>query len=337
MLHENGGVITPASMLPTLWVEVRLHIEDEMEEKYIAADDGHRIFLRIWRAENTRATVHINHGMAEHSARYQEFAEKLCAIGCTVYAQDHRGHGYTKEDDEKGWFAERDGWKRVAEDAWEVDKAITIDFPGVPHILFGHSMGSFIARTCLALHSDAYAAAIICGTGASQGLAGRIGRLIALHHAGKFGSKMPDQTMEKLAFGSYAGHFPGEGEYGWLSRDRNEVRKYEDDPLCGFTCSSSFYADLIEGSFTANDKKLAAAIRKDIPILIISGEDDPVGGYGKGVRKVFRLYKDAGIANVRMKLFPKDRHEILNELDKADVMECIVSFIESVLGEEDGR
>ena len=308
-----------------------------MEERYLTSDDGHRIFLRVWNAEKVRATVHINHGMAEHSARYDELALRLNAAGCTVYAQDHRGHGHTKEEDEKGWFAERGGWKRVSDDAWAVDEAIEQEHPGIPHMLFGHSMGSFIARTCLALHSEAYAAVIICGTGASQGIAGSLGKRIAERHARRFGSRMPDPAMEKLAFGSYARHFPGEGAFGWLSRNREEVRKYEEDPLCGFTCSSRFYADLIEGSATANSRKLAAGIRKDIPMLLISGEDDPVGGYGRGVRKVERLYRKAGLKDVRMRLFPSDRHEILNELDKDDVIACMIGFIDSVLGEYDGR
>ncbi len=302
-----------------------------MEERYLTADDGHRIFLRVWTAENPVAVVHINHGMAEHSLRYDAFAKYLNSNGLTVYAQDHRGHGFTKEEDEKGWFAESDGWKRICRDAWFVDEYIIREYPHLPLILFGHSMGSFVARTCLADHSDSYKAAIICGTGGSQGLVGRIGHFIASRRARKGSGKMPDEFMQRLAFGSFAKHFPGEGETGWLSKDKEEVRKYNEDPLCGFVCSSQFYADLIEGSFTANNADRAAQIRKDIPLLIISGTDDPVGDYGKGVRKVYRMYKNAGIENITLRLFDKDRHEILNETDRDDVMKCIVAFIRSVL------
>ena len=305
-----------------------------MEERYLIAEDGHRLFLRIWRAENTIATVHINHGMAEHSLRYREFAEYLNGFGITVYAQDHRGHGLTKAEDEKGWFAEVGGWDRVADDAWFIDKHIASDYPGVPHILFGHSMGSFVARTCLSLHSDAYDAVIICGTGASQGLIGRIGKKLAEIHVRKRGSKMPDQDMHKLAFGGFTKHFGSSDETIWLSRDEDEREKYRRDPLCGFVCSSQFYADLIEGSFRANDRNLASRIRKDIPMLIISGSEDPVGDYGRGVRKVAKLYRDAGLSDVRLKLFEGDRHEILNEKDRDDVMKTISDFILSVIKEE---
>ncbi len=272
--------------------------------------------------------------MAEHSLRYSRFAEYLNKLGFVVYAQDHRGHGLTKEEDEKGWFAESGGWRRVAEDAWIVDKAITNDYPELPHFLFGHSMGSFVTRTCLALHSKSYDAVIICGTGASQGIVGKVGYKIARKRARKNGSRMPDELLDKLAFGSYNKHFPGEGKSAWLSKDKDEVRKYDEDPLCGFICSSQFYADLIEGSFTANDKHLASAIRKDIPMLIISGRDDPVGDYGRGVEKVCRMYKKAGLKDVRLRLFDGDRHEILNETDKEEVMKTISDFLLSVLKDE---
>ena len=305
-----------------------------MEERYLTADDGHRIFLRVWKADNAIATVHINHGMAEHSLRYQPFAQYLNALGFSVYAQDHRGHGFTKEEDEKGWFSEHGGWRTVADDAWLVDKAITLEYPSLPHILFGHSMGSFVARTCLSEHSSAYSAAVICGTGASQGIVGKVGKRIAEHRARKYGSKLPDAFMQRLAFGSYVKHFPGEGETGWLSKDKEEVRKYDEDPLCGFICSSQFYADLIEGSFTANDIKRARMIRKDIPVLIVSGTDDPVGDYGKGVEKVYRMYRKAGLENVTLHLFEGDRHEILNETDRDNVMKVISDFMVSVLKDE---
>ncbi len=309
-----------------------------MEERYLTADDGHRIFLRTWRVEKPRAVVHINHGMAEHGLRYDAFARYLNSFCISVYAQDHRGHGFTKEEDEKGWFADEDGWQRICQDAWFVDQVIEKENPGIPLILFGHSMGSFVARTCLSDHSDSYYAAIICGTGASQGLIGHIGHALAAFRAKRSVSRVPDEFMNRLAFGSYVKHFAGEGETGWLSKDREEVRKYDEDPLCGFVCTSSFYADLIEGSFTANDKNRAARIRKDIPLLLISGRDDPVGGYGKGVERVYRMYRKAGLERVTLRLFDNDRHEILNETDRDDVMKCISSFILSVLeGNDAGK
>ena len=307
-----------------------------MEERYLKGSDGHRIFLRVWPVENPKATVHINHGMAEHSARYAQFAEYLNSFGYSVYAQDHRGHGYTKEEDEKGWFAEHEGWRTVLDDAFFIDKLISQENPYIPHILFGHSMGSFIFRCVLSEHSDAFSAAIFCGTGASQGLIGRIGQKIARHNAKKNG-RMPDKMMDNLAFSSFGKRFKGEGDYAWVTADKDEHQKYIDDPLCGFVCSSSFYSDLIELSFRANDKNLATGIKKDIPILLISGTEDPVGGYGKGIERVRKLYLDSGIRKVEMKLFPNGRHEILNEPEREEVMKTISDFIGKVIGEDDGR
>ena len=301
-----------------------------MEERTLTLQDGHPLFFRVWNADDAKATLHILHGMAEHSARYDRFARYMNSLGFTVYAQDHRGHGCTKAEDEKGWFADKDGWKIVCEDSWTLDKLISQEHPYLPHFLMGHSMGSFMARSVLAMHSGAFSAVIIMGTGASQGIIGKAGRMIAKHDAAVSGGRMPDERMNVLAFGSYAKHFPGEGNFGWLTKDKAEVRKYEDDPLCGFTCSSAFFCDLLDGIEMANDRKLAENIRKDIPMLIISGEDDPVGGYGKGVRKVYKLYKDAGL-NPRLRLFPGDRHELLNETDRDAVMEEIGSFAKDAL------
>ena len=306
-----------------------------MEQRKLMLSDGHELFYRVWDVPEAKATLHINHGMAEHSLRYSRFAKYLNSLGIAVYAQDHRGHGLTKAEDEKGWFAEKDGWRLVVDDSWELDKAISNDYPQLPHILFGHSMGSFIARVVLSEHSAAFFAVIICGTGASQGLIGKFGKALASRHSRKLGSKMPDQTFERIAFGSYTRHFPGEGNFGWLSRDKEEVRKYEDDPLCGFTCSSGFYCDLLTLIEKANDATMISSIRKDIPIMLISGDKDPVGGYGKGVMKVHRLYKKAGIHDVRLVLLPDDRHEILNELDRDVVEKTMGAFILETIGEHD--
>ena len=138
-----------------------------------------------------------------------------------------------------------------------------------------------------------------------------------------------------LSFSSYGRHFPGEGRWAWLTKDKSAQEKYENDILCGFTCSSSFYIDLLTGIEIANDRKLNAQIRKDLPMLIISGEEDPVGNYGKGVRKVFNMYRDLGLENVLLRLFKSDRHEILNETDKDDVMKEIGRFCLDVMDKLD--
>ncbi len=305
-----------------------------MEERWLKMKDGKRLFYRVWKADNTKATIHINHGMAEHSLRYDKFARFLNEHGYTVFAQDHRGHGRTKEgDDEEGWFADKDGWRLICSDSYALDRHIMKEYPGVPHFIFGHSMGSFLTRTNIALHSSDYRAAVIMGTGASKGIVSRVGKRIALRRCKKYGSKHKDEFLNNLAFGSYLRKFDHkrEGIYCWLSSDRDEVKKYEDDPDCGYICSSAFYHDLIEGLETANDRELIKRIRKDLPIMFLSGDKDPVGGYSKGVLKAQSLYKESGIKDVRIKLYKDGRHEILNDVMRDEVMDDVLKFYEEFL------
>ena len=301
-----------------------------MKEERITLRDGKRMFFRVWEAENPIATVHINHGMAEHSLRYSEFAEALVGEGYTVYAQDHRGHGYTMEENEQGWFAPENGWSIVIDDAHEIDELIAKRHPDIPHFVFGHSMGSFITRNCISRYTETHDAAVICGTGASQGMKGWAGKTLARMRSGRNGGRKADETLTKLSFGPYDSHFKGEGKNAWVSRSMANRDSYEADPLCGFTCSSRFFVDLLELVGHANSSDEIDRVSKDLPIFIISGEDDPVGNYGNGVRKVYSLYSKAGIRDVRLKLYPGLRHEILNEESRAEVRRDILEFLKSV-------
>lgn len=307
-----------------------------MEEKTLVLEDGYKIFYRVWRAGEERATLHINHGMAEYSLRYDAFASFLCKNGITVIAQDHRGHGETKDINDggkKGFFAPSDGWNIVCNDSAEIDERISLSHEGVKHIVFGHSMGSFLTRTNIARHSELYDGAIIMGTGCSQSLVGKMGHMIANKHVKKYGADHTDESLDHLAFSSYGNKFDKktEGKFCWLSQDRNEVKKYENDEDCGFVCTSSFYRDLIEGIAIANDKKLISKCRKDLPLLFLSGSMDPVGSYGKGVLKSASLYKKAGISDTETKLYKDGRHEILNDKMRDEVYQDVLNFVNKVI------
>lgn len=302
-----------------------------MEERILALRDNTKLFYRVWKVDNPIGTVHINHGMAEHSKRYDEFASALNSGGYSVYAQDHRGHGKTKDinNAKRGYFALKEGWATICSDSYELDELIKRENPAICHFLFGHSMGSFLTRTNIALHSGDYDGAVICGTGGSQGIVGRVGMAIAsMRH------KDEDSLLDRLAFGSYNKKFEDEGEFAWLSSDRSEVDKYIKDPDSGFICSSRFYHDLIEGSFTANDRNLIGRIRKDLPLLFVSGEMDPVGDYSKGVRKAVKLYRDQGIKDVSLKFYKGGRHEILNDVMRKDVIYDTLDFYGKIAGEK---
>lgn len=301
-----------------------------MGTRTLTCSDGHILAYCAWipHKKMIRAVLHIFHGMAEHASRYDGFATFLNSYGIAVYAQDHRGHGGTAADDELGWFAEENGWMRVAEDAYELSNLIATENPGLQLFLMGHSMGSFLARTVMVLHPDLYSGVIIMGTGSAKGIVGKVGKSLARRHARKNGSRTPDKMLDKLSFGSFNKRIANAvSPFDWLSRDAAEVQKYIDDELCGFVCSSQFFVDLLTGVEFANSKANALLVPKDLPLLIISGEMDPVGGYGKGVRKVYDLYHDAGIADVTLKLVPGARHELLNETNKGEIQEELYSWI----------
>jgi alpha-beta hydrolase superfamily lysophospholipase len=298
----------------------------------LTCSDGHVLYYRVWVPEKipVQAVLHILHGMAEHSERYDRFATYLNTKGIAVYAQDHRGHGMTatKANEQLGWFAEKDGWMRITEDATELSNVISSDFPKQSLFLLGHSMGSFLARTLMVQHSDGYDGVIIMGTGKSQGLLGKIGKGIAKSHVKKNGMHYLDEQINKMSFGSYNKKIPNAATpFDWLSCDAEEVKKYIDDPLCGFVCTSKFYEDMLDGIEFANNGEKALQIPKDLPLLLISGAMDPVGNYGKGVQKVFEMYKDLGISDINLYLVENGRHEILNETTRDETMEYLYNWL----------
>lgn len=302
-----------------------------MEIQQLTCTDGKQLNYRIWLPENNNvhSIVHILHGMAEHGARYDRFAMYLNTLGIGVYAQDHRGHGLTASDDDLGWFAEKQGWKRVLEDSHELDMHILGMHPGKDLFIFGHSMGSFMARALVAMYPELYTGAIICGTGASQGLVGTVGKLLARARSIAHHGKRPDQLLDKLSFGAFGKAFqPQKTAFDWLSRDEEEVRAYLEDPFCGFVCTSRFFVDLLTGIELANDPGLADKIPKDFPLYIISGANDPVGNFGKGVRQVHEMYRRAGITDLSLDIVKGARHELLNETNREDIHRMLGTWLE---------
>ncbi|NBK20765.1 MAG: alpha/beta hydrolase [Spirochaetia bacterium] len=302
------------------------------EIRKLTCSDSHVLYYHAWIPEgkSVKAVVHLLHGMAEYSHRYEGFARFLNKQGIALYAQDHRGHGLTatKAEDTLGWFAERDGWMRVAEDSKELSNLIVSEYPKTPLFLMGHSMGSFLARTIIADTPDLYDGVIMMGTGSSMGILGKIGGMIARSHVKKHGSKFVDEQLNKMSFGSYNKKIPdATSAFAWLSRDEKEVKKYDDDPLCGFVCTSKFFEDMLEGIGYANSGERARRLHNDLPILIISGSMDPVGNYGKGLEKVRDFYKQAGIKDLTLHLVEGARHELLNETDKNTTMQFLSSWI----------
>lgn len=303
-----------------------------MEISQMTCSDGKKIYYRSWLPENNNihSVVHIFHGMAEHGARYDRFATYLNSLGIAVYAQDHRGHGLTASDEELGWFSDKHGWQRVLDDGLELSRLIVGTHPGKDLFLFGHSMGSFLVRALIALYPEFYDGAVICGTGAGQGMMGKIGKILArsrsiIHHGHR-----PDKLLDKLSFGEFGKAFqPQKTSFDWLSRDEKEVQAYLEDPMCGFVCTSRFFVDLLDGIELANNRNLIARIPKDFPLLIISGANDPVGKFGKGVQEVYALYKNARLDDVTLNLVKGARHELLNETNRNEIHVVIGRWLET--------
>lgn len=298
---------------------------------YVTLSDGKRAFYYRWDVEQgePRAAVQVVHGMAEHGARYDELARHLAQAGCVVYAQDLRGHGKTAEDaSELGWFADQLGWDRAAEDLREFAEKITREQPGIPLFLLGHSMGSFLARTAMISFPGLYQGVLLSGTGGDPGPAGVVGSWIARRHIRRYGPRHPDKVLDRLSFGSFNRPFkPARTPFDWLSRDEAEVDAYIADPLCGCICSSAFFRDLLSGLKFIHRREHIDRIPKDMPVLLFSGEQDPVGKRGKEVRKTADLFRQAGLQDVTLQLFPDARHELFHELNRGEAAELVSRWI----------
>ncbi|WP_142826519.1 alpha/beta hydrolase [Planococcus soli] len=290
----------------------------QVSKDYIRVSDGHELFYVCYEPPSPIGHVHIIHGMAEHVGRYAEFAEYLANRGFVVSAHDQRGHGETAErNGVQGYFADTDGFERIVEDAHTIITEVQHATGNLPLILFGHSMGSFVTRRYMQLHSEDISRVVLSGTGGDPGTAGKLGLAVAIASAKTRGKQEPSKTLGKMTFGSFNKPFEKEGSpYAWLSRDMEAVAKYEADPWCGFESTNQFYIDLFSGLAVINKPAEIAKIRKDLPVLLISGSMDPVGSNGKGVFSSAKQFVDAGMDNVKVYLVEQGRHELLNEIDR---------------------
>ena len=295
-----------------------------------------RIRARIWEPEgNIRAIVQIVHGIAEHVTRYDHFARWMTRQGFLVVAEDHMGHGRSiGPDGLRGYFY--GGWFAAVEDTYTLTRRIMGEHPGVPYFLFGHSMGSFMARTILARHPDSgICGCVICGTAwQPQTLLNAAIPMAKLACMGG-GDKKPNPALQKLMFGSYNQRVEHKRTPSdWLTRDNKIVDAYEDDPLCGFVATAGLYRDMLLGIAHVQKPATLASMNKRTPILFTAGADDPVGAYGKGVEQAFHAFLEAGMESVKLKLWPMCRHEILNEINReqvyAETLQWMAGCIEGI-------
>ncbi len=301
---------------------------------YLNAGDDARIAVHTWiPTAKPAAVIQISHGMAEYAMRYDRFAEAALKAGYAVFAADHRGHGETAVSlDKLGYLADTNGFERVVEDQYEITLDIKKKFPSTPVILFGHSFGSFIAQRYIEKHGEDISACILTGTTGPNPALVNGGKLAANLVAIFSGRKKPSPLLTKLSFGSYNKGFPdAQSPNAWLSRDTEEVEKYDASPWSGFTCTAGFFQDLMAGLSLIHTKAALSGLPLNLPVLIASGSEDPVSGSGKTIKTLADIYRNMGIKNVKLVLYPGARHEILNETNRDEVTKDILDWIASVL------
>jgi alpha-beta hydrolase superfamily lysophospholipase len=303
-----------------------------MEKKtfYMKMSDGHEVFVRtFYPTKSIRSYIHILHGMAEHSARYESFAKHLCEEGYVVSMHDHRGHGFTaQKNGQLGFLGYENGFERIVQDVFEVVETLKHEQNFNRPILLGHSLGSFIARRFSQKYSDAIEKLILSGTASPTPLE-RAGHILAKQLVRIQGATQPSPLMNDLSFGTFNRNIDHpKTKFDWLTTDEVEVQKYIDDPFCGFIATNQFFVDITGGMAFLDRPNENARIRSDLPILLISGTADPVGDKkGKGVVKAGQQLVAAGVESVLVYLFEGMRHEILNEKKKDQVIEIIVRWL----------
>ena len=279
-----------------------------------------------------KAIVQFVHGIAEYAERYDDFANFLNSKGILVVAEDHMGHGKSICDaTPMGCFA--GGWHTAVKDTYRLLKNTMEEFPGVPYILFGHSMGSFMARTILAKYPDSgITAAVICGSAWMPGAVIGAGKAVATMVCKKDGEQKPSPLLQNIMFGSYNKKIEHpRTACDWLTRDNKIVDDYVADPLCGFIPSAGLVRAMMDGLQYIQNGKNLDSMKKDLPVFFIAGGDDPVGGYGAGVRQAVEEFLKHGMEQVDVKIYPLCRHEIHNEINRQEVYEDVASWIGKVI------
>ena len=296
------------------------------------SEDSLEIYVYKWEPErntNIKGVVQIAHGMAETAARYEGFAEVLTENGYIVYINDHRGHGKTAKNIENvGYLAEKDGFEWLVKDMHTLTDIIKKENKDLPIFLLGYSMGSFLTQRYIMLYGKELKGAILYGSNGRQGLILRIGLLVSKLEIKKNGVKAKSQILNDLIFGGYNKPFkPNRTKFDWLNRNNEEVDKYIKDPFCGTVFTCSFYYDFFKCLIEIENKKNLKTVSRDLPIYIFSGGKDPVGKSGKGVKRLVETYESLGVKDLTFKLYKDGRHDMLNEINKDEVVEDVLAWL----------
>ncbi len=278
-----------------------------------------------------RGIIQLSHGMVDHVQRYAHVAKFFTENGYIFAGNDHLGHGLSVDaEDDYGYFATKDGVDTVLRDLHSFNKHLRELYPDVPLILMGHSMGSFLARLYAVKYPHTVSGVIIMGTAGKNSLVG-MGKLLAKAIKTLYGERHRSKLLKSLSTGAYAKHFSkSEGSRAWLTRDASMVSADLEDPRTNFTFTSSAYIDLFTMLQKCNSKESFNAYPKEMPTIIMSGDCDPVGDFGKGVNYVYKQLLLAGGTNIRLKIYEGARHELFNEIGYEEVFADMLAFAERI-------
>ena len=303
------------------------------DEFYFPSKDGNTEIHTIeWKPEGeVKAVLQLSHGMVEYIKRYDEFAEFMCSHGYYVVGNDHLGHGKSVQSkSEYGFFNEKYGNACVIGDMHTLRQRTMKKYPDVPYFMLGHSMGSSLLRQYVQMYGNGLAGAMFIGVVADQQRATlqfgrRLCRTLAMFRGWHYKSKLVD----RMAVGAYNRKFKNpKTRADWVTSDEEHLEKYISDPLCSFVFTVNAYYSMFTGMLIMEKKESIYMIPKQLPILFAAGAEDPVGGFGKGVRKVYEKYKAAVIQYISLRLYAGDRHELLNETDREQVYEDLLEWME---------
>lgn len=304
------------------------------EYRFLSSDGEHTIYSEIYTPKSVepRAIVQLAHGMIDYTGRYIELASFLCSHGVIFAGNHHLGHGKSVVDpDDYGFFAEKNGYRYVIDDLYLMNQHLHKSYPDLPIIMLGHSMGSFISRLYAKEHPSSVSGLIIHGTGGPNPLVG-MGKTLASLIRSFYGSRHRSALIEKMAFGAYNNKYPkSEGHNAWLTRDLSKVADRDTNEFTSFKFTVSAYRDLFELLGKSNSQTWFKEYPKDMPTVIMSGDMDPVGNYGKGPRYVYKQLMINGVDNVTLKMYEGARHELFNETNSDEVFADILEWINGVI------
>lgn len=283
----------------------------------------------IWQPEgDVRMVLQIAHGMIEHIGFYEEFAGYLADLGVAVVGHDHLGHGRTAGEGKLGIFSPKDGYRYLVRDLNRIRKAAGRRFPHVPYFLMGHSMGSFMVRRYLTVFGEGLSGAVLMGTGNQPKCLVHLGLLLAEGASKLLGADYRSWMFQNLFRKTMNRRIhPVRTSMDWLAVNKEWVERYMADEFCCFAFTSSGYRDLLRMVADSENRTLLKRVPKELPLLFVSGQEDPVGGYGKGVKKACRAYQKAGVRDIKLILYLGYRHELVMENNRFEVAEDIYQWM----------